>query len=205
MRKIRAVMAVLGVSAAIGGLAVAPAIASPSVDGASTTSTASAEPEHTGMVKRITKGMTVVRFDREVAEANGYEIVTRPDGTQASVKKGELTTQGQSTLFGDCGSSFVELYKGGSGGAADFRTGFITYQVAIGFRWWVIVRDNNGTSNQNDAGNPFSRSWDSGWKRLWLYPGGNAWATVIPDDSWALQSNGAICVSAGPGTVEWID
>jgi hypothetical protein len=193
-------------SAALGGLTMAPATASPSVDGASTTATAPDQPEHTGAVKRITKGMTVVGFDREVAEANGYEIITRPDGTQASVKKGELTTQGSSTVVGSCGISFVELFDApGTGGKADFRTGFTTYEVAIGFRWWVIVRDANGTSNRNYAGDPFSRSWQTGFETLWLYPGGNAWATVIPDDSWALLANGSICVSGGPGTVEWID
>jgi hypothetical protein len=151
--------------------------------------------------------MTVVGFDREVAEANGYEIVTRPDGTEASVKKGELTTQGSNTVVGSCGLSYVELIDvRGVRGKAEFRTGFTIFgKAAIGFRWWAVIRDTNGTSNRNYAGNPLSATWTSGVEDVWLHPGGNAWATVLPDDSWALLSDGSICVSGAPGTVEWVD
>lgn len=155
---------------------------------------------------KVTKGMTVVGFDRAVAEANGYEIVTLPDGTQASVKKGEMTAAGSTTLYGNCGHSYVELYNGSGVGQADFRTGFYTSIPAISYRWWVVVRDNNGTSNRNYGGGlSWQSNWTSGWQTLWLYPGGNAWATVMPEDSWALTTAGTICVSAGPGTVEYID
>ena len=191
MRKIRsaAISAAIAL-AALGALLVSPA-------GADT------EPVHVGT---LMQGMTIKGYDRAVAEANGYEIRTRPDGTEYSAKKGDLSTQGSSTVVGNCGNSYVELWDAPGSGQADYRTGFNVSPAAISYTWWVIIRDNNGTSNRTYGGSLAARnSWTSGFERLGLYAGGNAWATVIPEGSYAVLVNGAVCVSGGPGTVEWIN
>ena len=184
-----ATIAATGVLVALGALLVSPA-------------NADTQRVH---VATVTGGMTVKGYDRAVAEANGYEIRTRPDGTEYSVKKGEMSTQGSTTLTGNCGLSWVELWDAPGSGVADYRSGFKVTPAAISYSWWAIIRDFNGTSNRTRSGPLAARKdWDTGWERLGLFSGGNAWATVIPEGSYALLVDGTICGSAGPGTVEWI-
>ena len=175
---------------------------------------ASVAPSH---VTSSQRGMEVIGFNRAVAEAHGYEIVTLPDGRQASVPKAEaeharaagtmagLQPDAQDTKFGTCGYSYVELDDGGGGGVAYLRTGFHVNFDAISYAWWVQITDNNGRSHQNwGSALTFQTDWTSGILKLGLYAGGDAKAEVIPDNSWALLVTGSICVSGGPEVTQFI-
>jgi hypothetical protein len=123
--------------------------------------------------------MRLVGFDAGVARAHGYEIVTLPDGSQASVpadkadaaragtyvpktgvlKAGsnnggrEATPHGYAQLAGDCGISYVALYTSGYNGSARLLTGGDTAGSGAGSPWsvnWnVNIVDDRGSSNQH--------------------------------------------------------
>ena len=158
--------------------------------------------------------MTVTGFDREVAQANGYQVITLPSGREASVKidiarrirAGEsLIVDGQQTLYGNCGYSYVELYAIG-GEKANFRTGFgiaSNLPAAIRYQWVVRITDNGGSSSPSWSGNlAYRHTWvtNSGNFLVYKLTRGTAWARVDSDWSYAVLSNGAICSSAGPAT-----
>src|SRR5215207_1343180 len=139
---------------------------------ATATSTASAD-----SVVRARTGMTVASFDRAVAEANGYAIVTLPSGTVASVPKALATTAaagdpsvlattlGESTVGGNCGYSYIEFYARG-GATADLRTGFGVIRGAISYWWRVDIIDTGGVSQQRWSGSLANRT-------TWVSDNGN--------------------------------
>jgi hypothetical protein len=157
--------------------------------------------------------MTVASFDRAIAEANGYAIVTLPSGTVASVPKALATkaaagdpsvlatTLGESTVGGNCGYSYIEFYARG-GATADLRTGFGVIRGAISYWWRVDIIDTAGVSQQRWSGSLANRTtWvsDNGnFRRLYLTRG-YAWAGVNTG-SYAILNNGAVCYSGGPAT-----
>jgi hypothetical protein len=148
--------------------------------------------------------MHVEGFDAKVAAENGYEIRTLPDGKQYSVPQN--TQQGlavpddaastNNAVKGNCGESYLYFYaKGGLKG--EVTTGFKVNRPAISYSWRVEVTDRAGVGTLNwDGGLAFRETWEG--KRTTKGASGSAVAVVNPADSYALLSNGAICVSGGP-------
>lgn len=63
-----------------------------------------------------TQAMVITGYDEAVAEANGFEIITHPDGTQESVPRTPeaeairaqfKTVSPRGVVYGDCGSAYV--------------------------------------------------------------------------------------------------
>jgi hypothetical protein len=178
-------------------------------------------------------GMRLVDFDAQVARAHGFEVVTLPDGSLASVpaaeaesaRKGEYipksgvvrnetsSSEGVSTLDygelpGDCGISWVYLEAQG-GSTANLGTGMTLIPDAgdpWDVHWKVNISDNGGSSNQTYTeydGFIGFLSWTAYTRRLGLTPGW-AFATVNWWQSYTITENGWVCWSAGPSTSEKI-
>lgn len=159
--------------------------------------------------------MIVTGFDRDVAKANGYEIIKLPNGREASVKKevadriraGDKSAwpSGQDTVYGNCGYSYVELYAIG-GEKANFRTGFgiaSNKPAAVRYQWVVRITDNGGSSSPSWSGNlAYRRTWVTNGGNFLVYKltAGPATARVDRDWSYAVLANGEICSSGGPVT-----
>jgi hypothetical protein len=175
--------------------------------------------------------MRLVDFDARVARANGFEVVTLPDGSRASVpaakaaaaRKGEYVPKtgvlrkapangggsayGYGALPGDCGVSWVSLEDRGSD--ALLLTGFELVPAAGSpwdVHWKVNINDNGGSSSQSyDEYDGFEGflSWTAYARWLRLTPGW-AFATVVWFQSWTVTGNGWVCWSAGPSASEQI-
>lgn len=157
--------------------------------------------------------MIVTGFDREVARANGYEIIRLRDGQLASVPKavalrvraGDWTAvpSGQQTLYGNCGYSYVEIYAIGAE-KANFKTGFgiaSNKPAAVRYQWVVRITDNGGSSSPSWSGNlALRRTWVTNGGNFLVYKltAGLATARVDRDWSYSVLANGEICSSAGP-------
>jgi hypothetical protein len=123
-------------------------------------------------------GLALAGFDAAVAKANGYEIVTLPDGSTASVQAdrtaaaragtyrpttGVLRASGEpgggvsaqmayewSEVPGDCGASKIHFWSIGSS-MAYLRTGFYLIPSAGSpwdIHWTVNISDGGGQSTQ---------------------------------------------------------
>jgi hypothetical protein len=177
--------------------------------------------------------MRLVDFDARVARAHGFEVVTLPDGSRASVpaakaeaaRKGEyipasgvvrketsssggVSAFGYGAAAGDCGVSWVSLDARG-GSAADLGTGMTLVPDAgdpWDVHWKVNITDNGGSSNQTYTEyNGFIGflSWTAYARRLHLTPGW-AFATVVWWQSYTITENGWVCWSLGPSASERI-
>jgi hypothetical protein len=176
--------------------------------------------------------MSVRGFDAAVARAHGYEVVTLPDGAQASVPADKADaarlgayrpssgivsrrstdaaqTQGYGEVPGDCGISWVSLTPIGAS-RAHLDTGFIITDSGAGSVWdvdWnVSIHDNGGSSNQ-----PYEEqngsSWGSGWtayQRTLGLTRGWADATIVWYNSIVITTHGWVCWSNGPTAVDQI-
>jgi hypothetical protein len=162
---------------------------------ASATSVVDARP--VGQV--VERPMTVVGFHHPTAEANGYEIRTRPDGREYSVKKTAGPQHTDVTPFnevtGNCGSSWLYIY--GHKGEADVQTGFRVRLPITAYVWTVSVRNTRGESDFDWAGGIQGKNLWQGRKLVDDLPRGDTVALVI-QPSTAVLTDGAVCISDGP-------
>jgi hypothetical protein len=177
----------------------------------------------------------LVGFDAGVARAHGYEVVTLPGGSVASVPAkhaaaarggtykpttGVLEPAGKQPdsgptanayqeKVGECGRSYVSLNSTGSR-KANLGTGFFLDNTSAGNPWdvhWTVhITDNGGVSNQG---------YSEGDGRI----AGNAWLgrnrvltltrgyalAKVTAGSWTLTTRGWICYSYGPEVEEFIN
>ncbi|SEC43327.1 hypothetical protein SAMN04489729_1562 [Amycolatopsis lurida] len=148
---------------------------------------------------RVVEGeMHIGRFDAAVAEAHGYEIRTRSDGTQYSVRKGApADALPMNVVEGNCGRSWV--WEDGIGNASvRLNTGFHVRNAVAARSWRVQLDDNGGTSTQPFSGGASGAYWDE----TRIVPGltrGPGYAVVRSDGSnFAILTDGAVCFSGGP-------
>lgn len=160
-----------------------------------------------------TMPMTVAGYDAEVAEANGFKIVTHEDGTQESVPVTDAAvTQRQqadqlravaqqddtSPSVAVCGDSWASGTKVANDSVA-FSTGFLVYGAAYAHTWTVyatgaITANSWTTSGAGPASG--TKSWTGAIPGV-VGPGvggvpfGSASASVILVD-------GTVCYSVGP-------
>jgi hypothetical protein len=171
-------------------------------------------------------GMQAAGFDEAVALANGYKIVTLPDGSRTSVRKDQAaaveagiaeptgavvlpsaTGEVSRDLFdaedGECGTAYVYLYAMG-GAQAELGTGFIVrpdWPGVLYINWRVDITDNGGSSTQ--AGYSAARGTHTfrAAPRILGLTRGRATATV-PWYSIVVLLDGTVCYSLEPSTEE---
>lgn len=102
------------------------------------------------------------------------------------------------TVYGNCGESFV--YESGMGNSAiDLYTGFVLSDFpAVDYSWHVRLDDRGGSSTKSWGGGlaeRFSWSWEGGVYKLTK---GGAAAYVLKGSSYAVDTTGGVCYSAGP-------
>lgn len=179
-------------------------------------------------------GMRLVGFDARVARAHGFEVVTLPDGSRASVPaakadaarrgdyvptsgilretatsaNGGASTYGYGEAVGECGVSWVSLEpKGGS--TANLGTGMSLIPKAgepWDVHWRINIVDNGGSSNQYyDEYDGFIVNFSwVAYTRRLGLTRGSAFATVVRYASYTITENGWVCYSYGPSASDVI-
>lgn len=158
--------------------------------------------------------MTIGKFDSNVAQSNGYEVMTLSDGTIISVQSSrttgfededELRTMAgtQGTVGGSCGTSYVDFdpFYGGF----DLYSGFTVTVSAIDYSWYVSVLGAHGAyDNGFMAGGQlwFRDRVDRGWTNNPVTFTGEYSAIA---SGYALLSNGGFCQSANPTDTTYIE
>ena len=197
----------------VAGMVVAATVLLPA--GAANASTVSPTPAP--VTTTIHTSMVVKGYDAQVAEANGYKIVTNADGTQQSVpvtsaaiaqqaKSDQLraaaqaTTQIAASSAGGvvCGDSWVSGAKLANNTVA-FHTGFLVYGAAS-YHVWTVYAVGTITANSwaTSGSGPYSgtQSWEGGISTV-IGPGVGGVPFLSPAASVVLE-NGSICFSVGP-------
>jgi hypothetical protein len=177
-------------------------------------------------------GMKIAGFDAAVAKAHGYEIVTLPDGSQASVPAAKASAAKAGTFIpksgvlvkpstggvsanaygervGECGYSWVQISPRG-GGSAGLTTGMDLVLDSGGpwdIHWNVSVKDRNGSSTQSYSEydgyfGSLGLSWAGKGRTLNLARGS---ATVkVTAGSFTITEAGWICYSYSPSATTTI-
>lgn len=173
---------------------------------------ASPTPPAPTVISSEVSGMNVTGFDRAVAKAHGYKIVTLPNGDQQSVPvdpKSKLRSgpvlHKATTRMHTNNSEYDEVY--GNCGQSWIRTtavGDNKVSVASGYRylpfpafywsWHITLTDPNGTSSQSyshvTSGTSASRVWSNLNQRSWSYD--------RVSKGGATLDSGTICTSGHP-------
>lgn len=144
--------------------------------------------------------MTFGGFNAEVAAANGFEVVTNPDGTQSSnpvtseAKKQIDSSIGPfGTVPGSCGTSTVSAVKL-AGDTVAYHTGYSVPFPVYERSWRVNIQSITGWNAHPSWGGPTAANW---------YTEGTAWivgpgVAVVPVTAFVTASNGRTCYSGGP-------
>ncbi|WP_370947041.1 hypothetical protein AB5J62_05665 [Amycolatopsis sp. cg5] len=153
---------------------VAPAGAAPAPAG-----------ESAGQQQELRQGMYVAGFNEEVAKANGYKIVTYPNGDRQSVPadpdsklpKSPILSHTANTdaapansdydrVQGNCGSSWIAVRQTGPSNV-QVGSGFSVYTGTVSHSWTVALSDANGTSHQSGPSRPTNGTWAWTWSNLY--------------------------------------
>jgi len=183
-------------------------------------SPALASPE-TPEASSISSGtMTVVGFDRAVAEAHGFKVVDNPDGTQSSVPitseakailagvptstARALSTSQSSTVqpnaVGNCGTDSLHVVPRASAGAVVISTAYSVYIASVGHVWNVDGVTTSVGFSEPFSGANFSSTWTA--THVHAVPGFAHGHATIRAGSYAILINGDIC-AALPETSTW--
>lgn len=147
--------------------------------------------------------MVPAGFDLDVAEANGYTIVTNADGTQQSIPVSDDAIEFEQQLVrsaaksrttwveGPCGNSWINAVSKGNSGF--ISTGYVVPRPVIAKSWTVQVWGWSGLPSFSWTG-PSGASWSSSWS----FSGGGDFANVLPGSN-VVMNNGTVCVSGSPG------
>ncbi|MEU3764812.1 hypothetical protein AB0E55_07075 [Amycolatopsis keratiniphila] len=150
--------------------------------------------------------MNAVGYDADVATANGYEVRTRPDGIQYSVKRGTpAEVIPMDVVSGNCGRSWMWL-DGIGGRSVRINTGFHVRDAVSTFSWTATLSDTGETTKHD-----FPGFYDAdGYVDLNRIVGdlsvGYARATVygFPFRNYAVLVDGTVCYSGGPSDDAYI-
>lgn len=174
---------------------------------AATPATATASLPDPGQVQSAQ--LRVAGFDKEVAEANGFKIITKPDGTQASIPVTEaarvekeaarpgMILMGYTETTDSCGRSYLSAERG-SGDTLSLRTGYWV-KLKVASREW-------GVTGFTTWGKWFGVTWQSastgqGWEGISRQFGINAGGQArINQFSNVKLVDGSICFAATPMT-----
>lgn len=153
--------------------------------------------------------MGIIGIDHDQAREAGNRIVVEDgfdvliDGTTGEELARIPNTEGpttQDTVYGDCGSSFIDIWDDPTPNWGQFETGFNLVGEAIDFDWYIHIYSHNGQENDywEDHGPMFpSPGWASGTK---------GFETVAPNDlhdayvvnGTAYLTDGRVCGAMAP-------
>lgn len=175
-------------------------------------SPASAAPPEGTPPALTTAAMNAIGYDQSVAEANGFQIVTYPDGNWESVavtptaKKIEAAYGGPTlidphgpvaskvTVYGNCGSSFIQVRSSASAWRAD--TGYsVKAPVANRINWTIQVASLGGIPSYTWPPSPTGAVWSGATT---FATGGFGGTVFVTPGSSVLLINGTICGSGSP-------
>ncbi len=159
--------------------------------------------------------MTVVGYDEEVAEANGFQIITNPDGSQSSIAvteeakaqlrqadvlraQAQLESTAADPVPGNCGSSWASGSKIANDTVA-FSTGFLVFLAAYEHDWRVNATGFVTANHWNTGGaGPASgtKSWTGAIPGV-IGPGFGGVPAYSASAS-VILVDGAVCYSVGP-------
>lgn len=159
-------------------------------------------------VSTATEPLSIVGFDKTVAQQHGYVIVTLPDGKQASIPEAlsklplariEQAVGPYNRIYGNCGYSYIYLYR--NGGSFNYRvsTGFHVNTAAVAYHWQYRIQGPLSIYNKTftHAGGLFFRhDWSAVDYRSTQGHHGRFKAQVIRAGSDVILDNGSVCVSA---------
>lgn len=141
--------------------------------------------------------MRIVGFDREVAVAHGYKIVSR-NGREVAVRINapQAAVQSYDTVYGDCGSSY--LYMSGGNNTYYMRTGFNLDTRAVDFYWHVDFDGPYGYDRDWYSGYPLGLKygWSSGTRSTYVDDTG--WYAGEVQSGFAILWNGGVCYALHP-------
>lgn len=155
-------------------------------------------------------------FDVAVAEANGFKIVTKSDGTKESVpvtpsavaeqeRANRLmaetpTTFGEANM-GTCGKSWITASKGAND-KLTVKTGFKTYMTANSYTWTIVASALVQSAGFKWTGGAVSSSgWSATSTKTAVGPG-VAQLRLSQLDSYVLLVNGTKCQNSIPGPMD---
>lgn len=147
-----------------------------------------------------TQDMYIAGFDREVAQANGFEVRTLPDGREYLVATDPSIPAPlvDPIKFGPCGYSYMFMYDDVN--EYDWQTGFHVNDAAVAYYWYVDIYGPFGFHNtqQMSGGLAFRNDWTSGYRQTPADDNGYYRGYVYWPLSWAKLWFGAYCYSGGP-------
>jgi hypothetical protein len=162
--------------------------------------------------------MTVGGYDADIAEANGYQIVTNPDGSQSSVPitedakaqqaaaeaakaeyyQDQNTNDGMAPLGvvdGNCGSSWINATKQANDTVA-YQTGYVVWGAVVDSQWDVVATGFISGSSVRLYPIPNSGTWATEGALYNVIGPGIANVTIAT--SFAVLASGQVCYSGGP-------
>lgn len=149
--------------------------------------------------------MSVIGYDEEVAEANGFKIVTDENGQQTSVP---VTDEAKAlvadapvatpydTVVGNCGQSWLNGSKGAND-VVSFTTGYSVRAAVVLHQWRVSAVGAITSGEKNYAQGAGGPVWSTSGSTTAIGPG---WAIVPPLSPVAMVKlvDGTTCYSGGP-------
>jgi len=159
----------------------------------------------------------------DIAAANGYEVVTAPDGTKTSVpvtpeaiafeeaaaaereaaiasgvvpaEVAQLELARRGTVDGNCGSSWVETTKGGSN-SLYVTTGYVVFGAVVTHSWRVnaVGFISSRTFEFSNIGAPNAGVFNGEAAGTVIGVG----VAVVPVNAYAVLRSGQLCNSGGP-------
>ncbi|WP_320783828.1 DNA/RNA non-specific endonuclease [Streptomyces sp. CRN 30] len=122
---------------------------------------------------------------------------------RAAEQADEVHTEG--TVYGNCGSSYIELEQKSNRHPLAVRTGFKLNQPAVGYAWFATVVGTDYLHEYTDSGVLLlDSSWDGGYESDEDEAEGIYTAVVDPGVSSAVLWNGGVCYSGGPTDAEYL-
>ncbi len=157
------------------------------------------------VVYSSTAPMNIIGYDKAVAEANGFTIVTDQDGTQHSVPvtkqaKAQVAAANSvvkplNTVYGDCGTSSLYIQVKWAT-VLMVSTGYSVVLASVSHIWNVDGAVSSGTWSNGFSGLNFSTTW-SATHNVNVGNGAHGFGSVRPGSE-ATLINGVICASGGP-------
>ncbi|MEV7694008.1 hypothetical protein AB0N73_11845 [Microbacterium sp. NPDC089189] len=159
--------------------------------------------------------MTIVGYDEAVAKANGFQVITNPDGSQSSIAvtdeataqlqqaavlraQAQLAAPAADPVPGNCGSSWASGSKIANDTVA-FSTGFLVFLAAYEHDWRVNATGFVTGNHWNTGGaGPASgtKSWTGAIPGV-IGPGFGGVPAYSASAS-VILVDGAVCYSVGP-------
>jgi hypothetical protein len=155
-------------------------------------------------LQHVSLPMRIVRFDRAVAAAHGFRVVTR-NGVQMSVKRGATTTASAApynTLYGNCGYSY--FYLSGGNNIYYFNTGFHVNTAAVDYDWHVDIDGPYGYDRDWywGGGLAFRHDWSSGTRSSPVDDSGYYAGDV--QNGLVILVNGGVCYTLHPSDRDYV-